>query len=814
MESITKLLIFLSLVAVVTTVIACVVIYNRKRRQQTRPAVEEGAQPTAVEETQPTVVTGEAQTTAAEQLQPIVAEEAESTATEETQTTSIEEAQAGVAMEVQPVVVLEARPPAVTETKPAAVEEVQPIAVVEELQPIAAEETQPTVVEEAQPTALEETQPTLAEEAQPQVPEEVSPKAEGRRRKPKERGGRPRGPAQGCEEEPIQETKPRRQKPEIVCWKRERQWVLAAEVPDEFLEKPGLMVFQNGCPLQQDISREACWCLEQTLGEVVVQWNEGESTQEIKVSLGQEGYFLFKISGQSQNQGRHVKFPSFGSYLVMVPDNWERDDTLSGPPPVTPEAVSIIGYRAHFFELEKGGSKKIAFRAPEGKSVVIEPKASRFELVGTRLKNEATEGMGPLFGERPPQIRALGDRGWKDVGTVVIGEEGSRQGRWRMAFSPTQGLVDQTMPPEMTDTKGGWYFVRFYDQNDDLIESLDFRFLCALKEIRILQPSPLPSEDGHRPVCVEFLHELGCVVQPVDGPKNIQIERQDDKTTLTIPPDPTCDETRWLVGSEGGTWVVEVTILVEKLWWAVGEENYEPSEWKDQPFTLLPDNFAATSKKALWLRFVRRRWVDKVLVGLEQPKARAYDVKVTEKTIAVPLREFGDFEKVGDRMQEHALKVWIERDGRAMEGVVAIIPALQSAVTPEVRLTQPPIPQWVGLGRKKTAIAKAVLQENGYGNIKINGQSMDRYFREAPPKAKNFLRRLLGLEQVHEALSQMEVLIAVKGSSPTTMRQAKAVAHALACALTSYDPKLKPLLKQAGFGGVRLTKVPTMKREG
>jgi small subunit ribosomal protein S9 len=253
---------------------------------------------------------------------------------------------------------------------------------------------------------------------------------------------------------------------------------------------------------------------------------------------------------------------------------------------------------------------------------------------------------------------------------------------------------------------------------------------------------------------------------------------------------------------------VEVTILVERLWWGIGEEHQEPSEWKDQPLPLQRDDFAATSTKVLWLRLPRRRWVDKVLVGFERPKARPYNVKVTEKTIAVPLREFSDSKEVEDRTQEHSLKAWIERQGRFMEGVVAVIPSSQLVVAPvPVQVASPATPHWVGFGRKKTAVAKAVLQ-NGPGEIKINGQPIDRYFGRAPLKAKHFLQRLLELDQVQEALSQMEVLITVTGSDPTTTRQAKAVAHALARALMSYDPKLKPLLKQAGFGKVRVKKQP------
>ncbi len=690
--------------------------------------------------------------------------------------------------------------PAVAEgTQPTAMEETQST-VVAEAQPTAAEEPQPMVVEEAEPTAAEETQPTPVEE--------VPLKTEGGRRKPKERGGRPRGHEEG----PTQETKPRGPKPDIICWKRERQWIPAVEVPEELFESPNLAVLQNGLPLTQDESRESCWRLKEAYGQVVVQWNEDEVAREIKVVLGEESYLLFKLSGQDQNQGRRVKSPSSGSYLVMVPDNWERDNTLSGPPPVAPEYVSLGPYRAHFFVLEKDGDQKIAFRTPADESVVIEPKGSRFELIGTRL-NDASENVGPLFGERPPQIRDVADKAWEDVRTIVVGEEGSGQGRWRTQITPVPDVMEQNLPSEIADRKGGWYFLRFYDTNDDLIESLDFRFICALREIRIPQPSPLPSEDGHGLVRVVFLHEPGCAVQPADGLTNIQIERRDDKTILTIPPDPIYDETRWLVGPEGGR-QVEVTILVERLWWAIGEEDTKPLKWVDRPLTLSREDFAAASKKALWLRLPRRRWVDKVLVGFEQPKARFYDVRVTEKAIAIPFREYSDSKEVGDRTQEHPIKVWIERDSGFMEGVVAVIPASQLVVTPvPVQVVSPPTPYWVGFGRKKTAVAKAVLQ-NGSGEIKINGQPIDRYFRGAPLKARYFLRRLLELDQAHEALSQMEVLITVTGSSPTTTRQAKAAAHALARALMSYDSKLKPLLNQVGFGGVRVTKVPTMEREG
>ena len=528
--------------------------------------------------------------------------------------------------------------------------------------------------EEAQRKAEDETRSRAEEEARQRAKEDKERRQIPLNHRPPRRQPRPQEPS---EKRSPQETKQRRPKPEIVCWKRERQWIPAVEVPEELFESPNLAVLQNGLPLTQDESRKGCGRLEEAYGQVVVQWNEDEVAREIKIALGEESYLLFKLSGQNQNQGCRVKSPSSGSYLVMVPDNWERDEALSGPPPIVPEPVSLTGYQAHFYILEKDGDGKIAFHTPAGESFVIESKAPQFELVGTRL-NDASEDMGPLFGERPPQIRALDDQAWRDIGTIIVGEEGSGKGRWRMAFSPVQDLLEQNLPSEVAAGTVGWYFLRFYDTNDDLMESLDFRFLCGLREIRILQSFPLPSETGHKPARVEFLHEPGCAVLSADGLAcSIEIEREDDKTILSIPPDPTCDETRWLVGYKGGP-QVEVTVLVERLWWAVGKEHNAPSEWEDQLLTLPRNNFAATSAKALWLRLPRRRWVDVVSVGFERSKARQFSMKVTEKMFTIPLREFGDSTEVGDREQEHFLKVWIERADSLVEGVIAIIPVKQS----------------------------------------------------------------------------------------------------------------------------------------
>ncbi|MBI2907077.1 MAG: hypothetical protein HYX92_05415 [Chloroflexi bacterium] len=287
----------------------------------------------------------------------------------------------------------------------------------------------------------------------------------------------------------------------------------------------------------------------------------------------------------------------------------------------------------------------------------MEATASRFELIGARLK-DANEDMGPLFGQGPPQILAAGQRGWRDIATVVVGEEGAGRHKWRTQFSPEPTLTVQELPSELAARGCGWYFLRFYDTDDDLVESMDFRFLTSLMDIRTPKSSPLPSKDGHHATRIEFLHDLNCSVQHSgELSAGIHIERSDERTAVTIPPDPLCDLTRWRVCTAVGP-SLEVAALVERVWWAIAEEDNQPTEWGDRPVTLCREDFRATSRKAVWIRFPRKRWTNGVLLGFAASDARRFEVRVTEEVTSIPLRDFGDAQELGI-LGEHTLGLWI-----------------------------------------------------------------------------------------------------------------------------------------------------------
>lgn len=531
----------------------------------------------------------------------------------------------------------------------------------EELHPIV-DETGQTALEQAQTRRLKRRGLEVVEEVQ-QVPKEsqttglkeLSPGARVRRRAPINRGGRPRS-SPHHEQTSTQKVAHRRPKPEIVCWKRARQWLIGVEVPEElFASVQEIEISQNGSRLSQDDLEGNCWLLNSVSGQVVIRWNREENPLEI--NLSQVNYLLFKLSGQNLNQGRWVKSASWGSYLVVVPDMWERDETLAGHPHVSPESSALNGYLAHFFELEKGDKRRIAFRTHEGVSVSIPHTSARFDLIGEQLE-DASDSVGPLFC-KPPKIRAAAPQDWREIKTIVVGEEGGGRGKWRTQFTPNTDGTDQDMPSEILDRKGGWYFLRFYDGNEDLVESLDFRFLSGLYGIEIPETSPLPSGEGHKPIRVQLLHGPGITIQSLQDRSSLRITQEAGKTILTIPPNPKYDITRWLIGYENGP-QVEVTILVERIWWGLGEDEIKPSQWEDKPLKLSQEDLKATSNKVIWLLLPRHRWIYNLLVGFEQEKAMSYDIRIVERTVRVPFRDFCDAEQV-QHIGKFSLKFWLSR---------------------------------------------------------------------------------------------------------------------------------------------------------
>lgn len=534
-----------------------------------------------------------------------------------------------------------------------------------------------------------------AEEEETPKKESSEDRSEERKRSripPAQRGGRPRSKAEQSAIATSQESKPRPLRPEIICWNKGWEWIGGIEVPEEFASP---QVTQNDELLEKNASDESYYHLRHIEDPVKVAWTEGEQDREIEIPIMEEwrNFLIFKMRKNWKGLGRLVRRPTTGYYLIIAPQEWERYEETSGSAPVTPENVQIDGYKAHFFALGQNRDTAIEFINTKNERIQAESGSSHFQLAGNEI-SDSSEDTGPLFGEEPPRIKAIDKQVWSNVGVVVVGEEGSGRNRWRIQFSPQEGMIEQKMPDELTNRQGGWYFIRIYNNDDYLLESMDFRFSAGLKGIQIINSKCLPNPNGYENVIVQFIHQANYKVEPTDEEMHhaLEIRQKNDFTIVTIPPRPDYDETNWVLNN--GNPKVKVTVLVERIWWCVGRLGAVPANWTDKSVSLSRKDFTAITDKALWVKFPRKRWISKIEVGFNRTKSRYYNVEVEKKDIAVPLRDFCDAEEIGNKQVEFAMKIWVSSEGtKTYEAIVLNIPTeLSLPVEQKPPRVKPPPP--------------------------------------------------------------------------------------------------------------------------
>lgn len=108
--------------------------------------------------------------------------------------------------------------------------------------------------------------------------------------------------------------------------------------------------------------------------------------------------------------------------------------------------------------------------------------------------------------------------------------------------------------------------------------------------------------------------------------------------------------------------------------------------------------------------------------------------------------------------------------------------------------------QYLGTGRRKTAIARVRLIPGGEGAITINKRSLDEYF--PLDTMKLIVRQPIDLTATAD---KFDIIVNVKGGGVTG--QAGAIRHGIARALCNADLAYRAALKKEGF----LTRDPRAK---
>ncbi len=455
-------------------------------------------------------------------------------------------------------------------------------------------------------------------------------------------------------------------------------WAIGVEaVEDSTRER---LVVTQSSSLLEDQRRPGSWPLTEPLGPVDVVHGEGGGPLRFPA----ERFRIFKLFGSQHDRGRHLKSLTRGRFLVVTPLDWELDTECGGGEIVAPEYVLGALYRAHHLEVPDPLGGPVVFDTPGG-DVELPTQSPGFELEGDRLADAHPEA-GPLFHGSPPQLRSLRNITYR---TVVVGEEGPRDRStgWRASAADIEELR-----PRIAARRAGWFFVRLYDENDDWIDSLDFRFSRQLQAIKLDAVPPIPGPDGHSPARFRLVHGEDCEVEPVSTlVDELFVTRKDDGYSIEIPPLPHCDETRWTIRESNGA-EVELCLRVDRVWWSVADEAIESSAtvWTDRELELRAENLAATSRRILRVRLPTVSFAREVRVGVEPDRSLALrPIAGRSREGQLPLRDLGRFSEHADRTANVELKLWIlaDRGGATDRWEVAV-----ARVCAAQRITDPGLP--------------------------------------------------------------------------------------------------------------------------
>ena len=477
------------------------------------------------------------------------------------------------------------------------------------------------------------------------------------RREPLNRGGHPRGSNQS---EPAQNPSATRQpdiaKPRahLCVWMESMEWQLGVEVSHK--TEQDLTVRQGGHEIEQDDFDAERWLLTGEPGAIEVL--DGQDCVKRITDLAHELVpLVFRLTGDLEH-GVQVKQPTSGAFLLLVPSVC-REPVLSPPDTAAvAESTSLSTFRAYFIEVEH--HSPLTVQIGSDYSILFNAGRRRFSISGTIIEDDApkkdkrSSRQGKLYGQSPPVL--ADSQNWDGVSTIIIGEEGRGQSRWRDEIDPRDGHEpSKQLKEHLAEKRAGWFFLRFYDNQGDLIESVDFRYAISVIGCRYGEGSAM--RRGPDEVTIE--HQPGTSIRALRPKTGVDLcEEFPGGTRLRIPRERTYDRTEWTISDLSGS-SVSLHLDIPRNWWYLGNDEVpSATQWIDKLVHFELPDFRATKLRILHLS-VRKRGhrLASAFAGFDRSRALQYPVSAQGK-VQIPLREFSESAQLSEAGR-HIFKCWL-----------------------------------------------------------------------------------------------------------------------------------------------------------
>jgi len=195
------------------------------------------------------------------------------------------------------------------------------------------------------------------------------------------------------------------------------------------------------------------------------------------------------------------------------------------------------------------------------------------------------------------------------------------------------------------ENEPGWFFVRLYDRDANLIDSLDFRYAKALHAVDLDAHSPLPGADGHVEVLSRFRLDPGpCTVRETGSPRSVVLKAGHDDGQCCVAIPVNRGKVALEVRCARSERFAPIHLAIPRVWWSVTNDagNVPIDRWWDRPLTFAGEQFRATAPDCLALRLPWAGWAERVSIGWRGRSRRDRIVLRAEDVVKLPLRDLGD----------------------------------------------------------------------------------------------------------------------------------------------------------------------------
>ena len=478
---------------------------------------------------------------------------------------------------------------------------------------------------------------------------------------PLKRGGAPRG-----EREKSLETTPESDSPdsidlwiEIVCLKVNREWVVGLEIqnPEALEGNESFSIFQEVAAKRVDLNildnYPSVYLIPEPSAKIKTTFN-GDIND-----LPLPSEWLFKLN--ANEKGHRISQITIGSFLIISTGELSVEGAENVYSPRKSEQVLWKGHWANFVCVDSA-QRKIEFTDSQGAPFHLEGKANNVSLMGNRLVQHGSVQV-PLFGGALPILYANNEF-WNEISEIVIGEEGEGKKSWKQVpMFPHHGSERQDFPEEMENAGAGWFFVRIYKRKEGAlpeapVESLSFKWIKDISEIRVDPEKFIPGKDGYSETQVVFLRDQNVGSIECLDKRLSRSESGNGKDIYVIPPKPDYDLTEWKYTHDTSiVKPVSFEILLGRLWWRKGLEGQEENGgWTCRPISVPETSFKATSKEVIVFKLPTPRWTREIQIGLSKEKSGPYKVSGTQ--LEIRLRDFWNLLENESPFPQIKLKCW------------------------------------------------------------------------------------------------------------------------------------------------------------